>query len=159
MTGNRLSRRTMLRSGAGVVAAGTLAASMVHRTACTTGADEASVIGAGAIGSVIARAVLDGGEIKRVTLYDTERGKAERLAEQLRAVGYSRVVAGRTVDPWRWRTAGCTSGSFGQRGTNGRQGGVYRPMRMNTTKPIRASASVKAMPRNIVVRTMPAASG
>src|SRR4029079_5828213 len=34
-----------------------------------------------------------------------------------------------------------------------------RPMRMKTTKPIRASASVKAMPRNIVVRTMPAASG
>ena len=34
-----------------------------------------------------------------------------------------------------------------------------RPIRMNTTKPIRASASVKAMPRNIVVRTMPAASG
>ena len=31
--------------------------------------------------------------------------------------------------------------------------------RMNTTKPISASASVKAMPRNIVVRTMPAASG
>jgi hypothetical protein len=30
---------------------------------------------------------------------------------------------------------------------------------MKTTKPIRASASVKAMPRNIVVRTMPAASG
>ncbi len=37
--------------------------------------------------------------------------------------------------------------------------GVYSPRRMNTTKPIRASASVKAMPRNIVVRTMPAASG
>ena len=31
--------------------------------------------------------------------------------------------------------------------------------RMNTTKPMRASASVKAMPRNMVVRTMPAASG
>jgi hypothetical protein len=30
---------------------------------------------------------------------------------------------------------------------------------MNTTKPIRASASVKAMPRNMVVRTMPADSG
>ncbi|MCU1345029.1 MAG: hypothetical protein JWL70_1295 [Acidimicrobiia bacterium] len=75
-----------------------LAASMVHRTACTTGADEASVIGAGAIGSVIARAVLDGREIKRVTLYDTELGKAERLAEQLRGVGYSRVVAAQTVE-------------------------------------------------------------
>ena len=32
-------------------------------------------------------------------------------------------------------------------------------MRMKTTKPNRASASVKAMPRNMVVRTMPAASG
>ena len=31
--------------------------------------------------------------------------------------------------------------------------------RMKTTNPIRASASVKAMPRNMVVRTMPAASG
>ena len=31
--------------------------------------------------------------------------------------------------------------------------------RMKTTNPIRASASVKSMPRNIVVRTMPAASG
>ena len=31
--------------------------------------------------------------------------------------------------------------------------------RMNATKPISASASVKATPRNIVVRTMPAASG
>ena len=30
---------------------------------------------------------------------------------------------------------------------------------MKTTKPMRARASVKAMPRNIVVRTMPAASG
>src|SRR6478752_4280275 len=30
MAGNRLSRRTVLRSGAGVVAAGTLAAPMVH---------------------------------------------------------------------------------------------------------------------------------
>ena len=32
-------------------------------------------------------------------------------------------------------------------------------MRMNTTKPMSASASVNAMPRNMVVRTMPAASG
>ena len=32
-------------------------------------------------------------------------------------------------------------------------------MRMKTTNPNRASASVKAMPRNMVVRTMPAASG
>ena len=31
--------------------------------------------------------------------------------------------------------------------------------RKKTTKPISASASTKAMPRNIVVRTMPAASG
>src|SRR6185436_20943874 len=31
--------------------------------------------------------------------------------------------------------------------------------RMKTTKPMRARASVKAMPRNMVVRTMPAASG
>ena len=45
--------------------------------------------------------------------------------------------------------------SFGIVCDNGNQ----RPSRMNTTKPIRASASVKAMPRNIVVRTMPAASG
>ncbi len=30
---------------------------------------------------------------------------------------------------------------------------------MKTTNPIRARASVKAMPRNIVVRTMPAAIG
>src|SRR5204863_5405584 len=32
-------------------------------------------------------------------------------------------------------------------------------MRMKTTKPMSASASVKAMPRNIVVRAIPAASG
>ena len=31
--------------------------------------------------------------------------------------------------------------------------------RMKTTKPMRARASVKAIPRNMVVRTMPAASG
>ena len=31
--------------------------------------------------------------------------------------------------------------------------------RMKATKPMRASASVKAAPRNIVVRTMPADSG
>ncbi len=30
---------------------------------------------------------------------------------------------------------------------------------MKTTNPMRASASVNAIPRNIVVRTMPAASG
>jgi hypothetical protein len=33
------------------------------------------------------------------------------------------------------------------------------PPRKKTTKPMRARASTKAMPRNIVVRTMPAASG
>ena len=38
-------------------------------------------------------------------------------------------------------------------------GNDQRPMRMKTTKPMRARASVKAIPRNMVVRTMPAASG
>src|SRR5690606_11879158 len=33
------------------------------------------------------------------------------------------------------------------------------PPRKKTTKPMRARASTKAMPRNMVVRTMPAASG
>jgi F420H(2)-dependent quinone reductase len=36
---------------------------------------------------------------------------------------------------------------------------AYPPARKNSTKPNSASASVNAMPKNIVVRTMPAASG
>jgi hypothetical protein len=35
----------------------------------------------------------------------------------------------------------------------------YGKSRMNTTKPMRARASVKAIPKNIVVRTIPADSG
>jgi hypothetical protein len=35
----------------------------------------------------------------------------------------------------------------------------YGKSKMNTTKPIKARASVKAIPKNIVVRTMPADSG
>ena len=64
---------------------------------------------------------------------------------------------------------GCVAGGLRERhrdparthmgDVDGEHGAPYRPSRMKTTKPISASASVKAMPRNIVVRTMPAASG
>lgn len=44
-------------------------------------------------------------------------------------------------------------------GTRWRRVVAYPPARKNSTKPNSASASVNAMPKNIVVRTMPAASG